>query len=357
MRVLVTGGCGMIGFHACMYYRNMGHEVVAMDNLERSALLGHEVSDERHFFNKRRLNQAGIDTWLLDVSEKGNWEQILYHDIRSKRKRQEQFDVVIHLAGQCGVPTSISNPVRDWEVNANGTLHALEYCREVGTTLCLASTNKVYPIHENRSDRPVWVKDGNRWRFSDWYPSEVPVNYQFHGARTPYGNSKYAADLMCQEWSHTYKVRTGVFRMSCIYGPNQFGFEEQGWATWFIIAAMKNLPLTIYGDGCQVRDMLYVEDCVKAYDAFVTSDRLHGVYNLGGGPIYTTSLNEHIDFLEHRLNRKIEKTFADWRPLDQKCYISNVDRLYDHLGWSPTTKIETGIENTMKWVAENVEVF
>ena len=359
MRVLVTGGCGLIGYHACMYYKNMGHEVVAMDNLERSKLLGHEVSDDRHFFNKRLLNQAGVETWLLDVSVRENWQSILYNDVRSKKLRHEQFDLVIHLAGQCGVPTSIANPTRDWEVNANGTLHALEYCREVGATLCLASTNKVYPIHDDPK-HPTWIKDiDNRWRFLDLrYRYGIKEDADFKGARTPYGNSKMAADMLCQEWSHTYGIRTGVFRMSCIYGPNQFGFEEQGWATWFVIAAIKNLPITIYGDGCQVRDMLYVEDCVRAYDAFVSSDRVHGVYNLGGGPGFTLTLNEHLDFLERRIGRKAKEiTFAEWRPLDQKAYISNITKIQNELGWTPTISPEEGLEKVIDWVGKNQEVF
>ncbi|MCI0560227.1 MAG: NAD-dependent epimerase/dehydratase family protein, partial [Nitrososphaera sp.] len=236
---------------------------------------------------------------------------------------------------------------------ANGTINALEYCREVGATLCLASTNKVYPIHD---DGRIWVKKGDRWTLPD-FENGIPVDARFAGARTPYGNSKMAADLLCQEWSHTYKVRTGIFRMSCVAGEQQFGFEEQGWLSYFVIAAMKGWPITIFGDGCQVRDVLNVEDCVKAYDAFVVSERLHGLYNLGGGPVHTTSLNEHVDFLEHRLSRKIETAFADWRPLDQKAYISNIDKLYDELGWYPTVTVEQTTERIIEWVANNVEIF
>jgi len=341
-----------------MYYKNQGHEVVAMDNLERSALLGHDVTDTRHFFNKRALNRAGVDTLLLDVSDKYAWKGILYKDVKATQKRQEQFDLVIHLAGQCGVPTSISNPMRDWEVNANGTINALEYCREVGATLCLASTNKVYPIHDYPRS-PTWVKNDNRWKFFDLrYKYGIREDVEFKGARTPYGNSKYAADLMCQEWSHTYGVRTGVFRMSCIYGPNQFGFEEQGWATWFVIAAMKNYPITVYGDGCQVRDMLYVEDCVNAYDAFFRSDLVHGVFNLGGGVENTLSLNEHLNYLEKCLHKTIPVAqYEDWRPLDQKCYISDISKARSQFDWKPAVSPKEGLDRVIEWVAENVEIF
>jgi len=353
MRVLVTGGCGLIGYHTCMYYKHHGHEVVAMDNLERSKLLGHEISNERLFFNKRALYDAGVDTWLLDVSDKEAWKSILYSDAGGKKMRPLQFDVVIHLAGQCGVPTSIADPVRDYEINAVGTLNALEYCREVGATLCLASTNKVYPIHSG------FVKVGKQWQFENeqWHAWGFPSYVDLKGARTPYGNSKMAADLLCQEWAHTYGVRTGVFRMSCIYGPNQFGFEEQGWATWFVIAALKGYPITIYGDGDQVRDMLYVEDCVRAYDAFVRSDISHGVYNLGGGVKNTLTLNEHLDYLESKLGSLPEIKHADWRPLDQKCYTSNIVQLKADLGWTPSISPKQGLDRVITWVGDNLDVF
>lgn len=349
MRVLVTGGCGLIGYHTCLYYARQGHSVVSIDNLERSSLLGHKVSDARHFFNKNALDKEGVVNWPWDVSVAGHWDGI---------RVRERFDLVVHLAGQCGVPTSINDPARDFQVNAVGTLNALEYCRKVGATLILASTNKVYPIHEDPKKKPTWVKWGDRWVFQDMVlNSGIPVDHPFKGARTPYGNSKYAADLMCQEWSHTYGIRTGVFRMSCIYGPNQFGFEEQGWATWFAIAAMKGYPITIYGDGHQVRDMLYVEDCVNAYDAFVRSDLPHGVFNLGGGMGNTLSLSEHLSLLEERLGKKIEVKYADWRPLDQKCYISDISKFQASCHWEPVVSPQEGMERVIEWVGSNLEVF
>jgi CDP-paratose 2-epimerase len=163
---------------------------------------------------------------------------------------------------------------------------------------------------------------------------------------------------MCQEWSNTYGVRTGVFRMSCIYGPNQFGFEEQGWATWFIIAAMKGKPITIYGDGDQVRDMLYVEDCVEAYDRFLRSDLKHGVFNLGGGVHNTLSINEHLNFLLVELKgTEISIGYEDWRPLDQKCYVSDIRRAEQLLGWKPKTDPYYGLRQVIKWVRENLDLF
>ena len=342
MKVLVTGGCGLIGFHAAKYYAEQGHEVDVMDNLERSELLGHGVTEARRSYNRDLLeNYYGVPVWVWDVSREDDWIEF------------EGHDVVIHMAGQCGVPTSIDNPRRDFEINTVGTLNALEYARRHDATLVLASTNKVYPIHSG------FMRKDARWRFEDMklHNFGVGEDVNFIGARTPYGNSKMSADLLCQEWAYTYGVRTGVFRMSCIYGPNQFGFSEQGWATWFIIAILKGWPLTIYGDGYQVRDMLYVEDCVAAYDAFVRSDKQHGVYNLGGGIMNTLSLHEHLRLVTELTEKYSELSFSDWRPLDQKCYVSDIRKIQNELGWSPGVSISDGIEEVVEWVQQNLDLF
>jgi CDP-paratose 2-epimerase len=344
MRILVTGGCGLIGFNAAKYYREQGHEVDVMDNLERSDLLGHRVSEARRTFNSFELKKLGVNVFHQDVSIRTDWIQ---HD---------GHDLILHFAGQCGVPTSIDNPRRDWEVNAQGTFHGLEYAREHGATFCFASTNKVYPIHDafvldEKDDRWHFLKPNwDRWGVGTDAVSEV-------GSRTPYGTSKYSADLLCQEYAHTYGVKTGVFRMSCIYGPHQFGFAEQGWAAWFIIAALKGLPLTIYGDGKQVRDMLYVEDCVRAYDTFHQSDMKHGVFNLGGGSDNTLSLIECIKMLEKKFDKKLEVSYDDWRQSDQKVYISDIRDIKNKLGWEPTTRPDDGMDRTTEWVSKNIDLF
>ncbi len=344
MRVLVTGGCGLIGFNAAKYYAEQGHDVDVMDNLERSDLLGHRVSEARRTFNSTELRKLGVNVFHHDVSKREDW---ILHD---------GHDLILHFAGQCGVPTSIENPRRDWEVNAVGTFNALEYAREHGATLCFASTNKVYSIH----DAFVFDEKDDRWHFTNafWEVFGVGLGAANQmGSRTPYGASKYSADIMCQEYAHTYGVKTGVFRMSCIYGPNQFGFAEQGWATWFIIAALKGLPITIYGDGKQVRDMLYVEDCVKAYDAFHKSPLTHGVFNLGGGDENTLSLHECIRMLEKDTGKKLDVSYADWRPSDQKVYISDIRKANYMLKWEPTVSPRDGLNATTAWVRDNLDLF
>ncbi len=352
MKVLVTGGCGMIGFHLAKFYKEQGHEVVVMDNLERSLLLNQKVNDKRKNFNKFYLEKIGVECLSSDVSKSGSWDILKNFD-------RFDADVIFHMAAQCGVPPSVENPIRDFEVNTVGTMNMLEYARKCGSKVVYASTNKTYPIHD------AWVLSGDhmshepRWEWADPYIQENgwDVEQSQIGSRTPYGNSKYMGDLSCQEWYHMYGVPTGVFRMSCIYGPNQFSFEEQGWITWFAIAALKGIPVNIFGDGKQVRDILFVEDVVKAYDAYVTSDVDHGVWNLGGGPNLTVTLNQTLDFLEKTTGNKINRVYKDWRPSDQKVYTSNISQIKEDLGWEPTVKQKEGIERVVNWVSQNLDVF
>lgn len=353
MKVLVTGACGLIGYNTCHYYWSLGDEVWGIDNLERSKLLGHEVNAERAYFNYHALRKMGVTLIKRDISLEETWNNL----------PSDGFDLIVHLAGQCGVPTSIENPRRDFEVNAIGTFNVLEYVRKTGKgRVVYASTNKVYPLHSG------WIKNqgSNRWEWcaDSWhthgFPKEGELNYpdNFGGARTPYGTSKYVGDLLMQEYHFTYGIPTAVFRMSCIYGPNQFGFEEQGWATWFVIAALKNLPITIFGDGDQVRDMLYVKDVVRAYDAFARSETCnHGVWNIGGGPKNTLSLRECLDFLHTELKTDLNVTFEDWRPSDQRVYTSDIRALELDLGWKPNVGPKEGLMNVIAWVKENEDIF
>lgn len=347
MRVLVTGGAGLIGYHAAMYYKNKGDDVVVLDNLERCELLGHSVSSKRKYFNIDALKKAGIHWINADISDPKAFD---YLDVR------DRYDYILHFAGQCGVPTSIENPRRDMEVNYIGTFNVLEFARRTGAAVAFASTNKVYPIHD------VFVKNENkeRWEFANrtWSLTGFPVTNELEGSRTPYGASKYAADVLCQEYAHTYGVRTGVFRMSCIYGPNQvLSFEEQGWASWFSLATLKGWPLTIYGDGDQVRDMLYVEDCVRAYDYFLRSNIKHGVWNLGGGTQNTTTLNQHLRLMERITGKRSAVSFEGWRPSDQKCYISDILPIKKELGWEPLVGPEEGLIKVTEFFKNNLDLF
>lgn len=354
MKVLVTGGCGMIGFHVAKKYIEDGHDVYVMDNFERSELLGHAVDVKRKYFNHRELEKlpGKMTFWEQDVSKESSFIYL------------PDFDAIFHLAAQCGVPTSIANPRRDFEVNTIGTFNVLEHARRNKARVVYASTNKVYNLHSG------WKLDerGKRWRWEDpnWYMNGFPKDgltwtgptSDLMGSRTPYGASKYAGDILCQEYYHMYGVPTGVFRMSCIFGDHQFGFEEQGWATWFVIATLKGLPITIYGDGRQVRDMLWVGNLVDAYDSFVAGKNVdHGVWNIGGGPTFGLSINECLDEIERITGKRSEITFKDWRPSDQRVYTSDLRDVIHDLKWLPTVSPEEGLRRIVEWVEPIKDLF
>ena len=174
---------------------------------------------------------------------------------------------------------------------------------------------------------------------------------------TPYGVSKLVGDLYVQEYSHIYKMKTAVFRMSCTYGTRQFGFEDQGWVAWFIIATLFNKPITIYGNGKQVRDMLYADDLVDAFSRFIQSDLQRGLFNIGGGPPNTISLLEFLEELEILTGKRPKVNFADWRPSDQKVYITDTGKLEKALDWKIKMDVKNGIQTLTQWVRDNAGYF
>jgi CDP-paratose 2-epimerase len=353
-KILVTGGCGLIGSHIAARHCAAGDEVMVVDNHERSTLLGHTVSDERTRFNHDRLRELGIRVKCLDITKPFTWEMI-------GTDWEFQPDYIFHMAAQCGVPTSIERPVRDFDINANGTLHMLEFARQCGAKVVYASTNKVYPL-----EGPWGLdREAKRWRFAqeNWREHGFPLNgHEELGSenltnRTPYGVSKYTGDLLCQEYHYTYGVPVGIFRMSCIYGDYQFAFEEQGWATWFVIAALTGRSIKVFGDGNQVRDMLYVGDLVELYDHFIYSKKDFGVWNTGGGPIYTLSVNECIKIVEEVTGEKLKVSYHDWRPSDQRVYVSDIRPLYEDFGWQPVTAPYQGLQRVYDWAKDVKQVF
>ena len=340
MRILITGGAGMIGSHAAEYYAKRGDEVIVLDNLMRSKLFGYDMKSVE--YNWKWLGQyEGISRVLGDVRNEDDVNTALGAGV----------DAVIHTAGQPGVPLSIRIPKEDFSINAYGTLNVLERVRAVcpEATFIYCSTNKVYG--ENVDALPLVEKETRyAYKMGDGVSESMSIDHTGH---TPYGASKYVGDLYTQEYARIYGMKTAVFRMSCIYGTRQFGFEDQGWVAWFIIALLRGKPITIYGDGKQVRDLLYVDDVVRAYDMFIKSDIQHGIYNIGGGVKNTTSLNEFITFLQGEVGSEFEMAFADWRPSDQKVYISNIDRVSEALGWAPSVSPHDGYRKLIKWVRDN----
>lgn len=343
MKVLVTGGAGLVGSHSAEYYAKAGCEVIAFDNLMRSRLFGSDKKTVEYNWNYLK-QYKNITRVVGDVRNEADLERVV-----------PGVDLVIHTAGQPGVPLSVRIPKEDFSINAYGTLSVLEALRQKSpkATFIYCSTNKVYG--EN-VDQYVLEEKEKRYIYKDIKGIAEGLSID-HCGHTPYGASKYVGDLYVQEYAHIYGMRTAVFRMSCIYGTRQFGFEDQGWVAWFVIASLLNKPITIYGNGKQVRDLLYVDDLVQAYDAFARSDLKHGVFNTGGGAANTISLLEFIELLENQRGCKMKATFSDWRPSDQKVYISDITKINQKLHWQPKTSVSEGLKLLIKWAEENRDLF
>lgn len=344
MNILVTGGAGFVGSHVAEYYATKGEDVAIVDNFSRNDVLKNRLGDPLYNLNYLK-EYNNISIHRVDV-----------RDFNRLKEVAKDVDVIIHCAAQVAVTSSLSDPSTDFNVNVVGTLNMLELARVEDSSFVFCSTNKVYG--ENVNKIPLVEKE-TRYEYADeryklGIPEGFPVDLAGH---SPYGCSKLSADLYVQEYAHTYGIKTCVFRMSCVYGERQLGVEDQGWVSWFAIATLTGRPITIYGDGKQVRDLLYVKDLVRAFDRFIKSNLDHAVFNLGGGPNNALSLLELISMLERFSGKKPNVKFSSWRPFDQKVYVSNVSRLRDVLGWEPLTSVEEGVKKLVKWISENVEMF
>ena len=196
------------------------------------------------------------------------------------------------------------------------------------------------------------------YKFEEKHQNGIPEEFNIDLCEhTPYGCSKLTGDIYCQDYAHIYGISTGVFRMSCIYGTRQFGLEDQGWVAWFTIATILNKPITIYGDGKQVRDVLYVSDLVNLFDKFVNSNIKHDVFNTCGGPKYTLSLLELLELIEELTGKRTKISYSDWRPSDQKVYISDIRKAKEKLGWEPSVSPNEGVKKLVEFTQANKEIF
>lgn len=333
MKVLITGGCGFIGANFAEYFFKKGWQVTVLDNLSRKG------SDE----NLRWLqkNYPPVRFVKADIRT----------DVPVLEEEATQHDVIFHLAAQVAVTTSVKNPREDFEINVVGTLNLLEAIRakRVNPILIYASTNKVYGGMEDIAI----IRDGQRYAYRD-LPDGIPEDrlLDFH---SPYGCSKGTADQYIRDYARIYGLKTVVFRQSCIYGPRQYGVEDQGWIAWFTIAALLGKPITIYGDGKQVRDVLSVDDLARAYDlATGKIDDVRGqVFNIGGGPKNVLAIRDVFPLLEKFLGKRIPYSHDDWRPGDQPVYVSHIGKAKTMLDWEPTVSPPEGVERLVTWCREH----
>jgi CDP-paratose 2-epimerase len=337
--MFITGGAGFIGSNCVDHFLQQGHTITIFDNLSRVG---------------SRSNLA----WLHEQHGSRRLK-VIKGDIRDYQALTDAIpgsEVVIHLASQVAVTLSVQDPREDFEINALGTFNVLEAVRHIcpDAAFLYASTNKVYGGMED-----VHIQEQeSRYDYAD-YTKGIAESYplDFH---SPYGCSKGTGDQYTRDYARIYGLRTVSFRQSCIYGRRQFGVEDQGWVAHFVIAAIMQRPLSIYGDGKQVRDLLHVSDLIRAYELSIAKmDGIRGeVFNLGGGPDNTLSIwVEFQPLLESLAGRPIPITQGDWRPGDQQVFIANIRKAADMLGWQPTVSPAEGIGDLYDWVAANKNLF
>jgi CDP-paratose 2-epimerase len=260
-------------------------------------------------------------------------------------------DAIFHLAAQVAVTDSVRDPRNDFEVNALGTLNVLEGARLSGRSpvVVYTSTNKVYGGLEDLEARQLETRY-ELPALPDGVPETRPVDYH-----SPYGCSTGAADLYAIDYARIYGIPAVSLRQSCIYGPWQYGNEDQGWIAHFLIRALRGDPITLYGDGRQVRDVLFVDDLVELYDAVLAApEKIAGrAFNVGGGPGLTVSLLEFLEHIRTAEGLDVEVSFDDWRPGDQRVYVSDVRRVADELGWRPSTSLADGTRKLRSWLESN----
>lgn len=333
--VLITGGAGFVGTNLADRFASDGARVLVYDDLSRKGV-------------ERNLE------WLK--AEHGDRVEVVVEDVRNAaavRAAVARADAVLHLAAQVAVTTSVEDPEEDFEVNARGTLNVLEAARarDVPPPVIFTSTNKVYG---NLGDVPL---EEGELRYE---PADADLRdgigetrpLDFH---SPYGCSKGSADQYVLDYARSYGVPGAVLRMSCIYGPHQHGTEDQGWVAHFLIRALRGDPIRIYGDGKQVRDILFVEDLVDVFRRVLRNmERLSGeVFNVGGGRENSTSLLEILARMEALEGTSVDVSFGPWRRGDQRWYVSDTSRLQECTGWRPRTSLHEGLERLHEWLRSN----
>lgn len=334
MKILITGGAGFIGTNVAKFYASQKHSITILDNFSRKgANLNADFLEKE--FSKITIIQGDV------------------RDFNTVSQYVSRNEIIFHLAGQVAVTTSIKNPREDFESNVLGTFNVLEAARLSGhkPLIIESSTNKVYGKAET-----TLIKKNKR------YVDMIKKNGVSENAvldfYSPYGCSKGAADQYTHDYYRVFGVPTVVFRQSCIYGQHQLGVEDQGWVAHFIIKALFGKPITIFGTGYQVRDILFIDDLISAYDKVISNGKkVRGeIFNIGGGISNAISLLELIDLLEQKLGSQVKIEFKKKRLGDQDFYISNNNKLKTIIGWYPKIGIEDGLSQLIYWIKENKRI-
>jgi CDP-paratose 2-epimerase len=333
-RVLVTGGCGFIGCNLAAALAARGQDVLVLDRLSRAG-----AQENADWLKERHRDRIAVE--ILDI-----------RDEQGVRQTAAQASGVLHLAAQVAVTTSLDDPIEDFDVNARGTLNVLEAIRRTNPAapLVFASTNKVYGrlLQDHEFTRRAERYAPLAARFPYGVAEDAALDLY-----SPYGCSKGAADQYVHDYGRVFGLRTVVMRMSCIYGPRQFGTEDQGWLAHFLLQGIRGRAITIYGDGYQVRDALYVEDAVAAWiGALDRIEETRGrIFNLGGGPANAVSLREMIGLIAELRGEAPQIAYDAWRPGDQPWYVSDIREISRTLDWAPRTSLRDGLRKLDAWLS------
>jgi CDP-paratose 2-epimerase len=340
LRVLVTGGCGFLGSHVCEHFRARDWDVVSYDNMTKSELsrTGYQTDAARDH-NWRILESLGVEMVRADVRDA---EELL--------DRSSGCDYIVHTAAQPAVTISIEDPLLDLATNVVGTVHVLEAARRHSIPVASCATVHVYGN---------WVNDRlheaeTRYQLD---PPEISEDAPtMRGYLTPLHGSKASAEHYVQVYASTYGVRAASFRLTGIYGPRQLGGEDHGWVANFSIRNLIGWPITIFGTGKQVRDVLYASDVANAFTAFFDQGQA-GIYNVGGGSPNAISLIECIDLIDRTTGRKSAVRYEDARFGDLSYFVCDISRARKELGWQPVVRPEEGVPRLLEWVEANLDLF
>ena len=334
--VLITGGAGFIGTNVAARLLELGHEVIVFDNMARAG-----VAENLRWLSRR--GGSRLRTCLADTRD----AEVLADAVR-------RAGSIFHFAAQVAVTSSLEDPVEDFEINLRGTLNLLEAIRRERRRIPLVftSTNKVYGALPDIALSAA----GTRYEPDDEHvrrhgiDETRPLDFC-----SPYGCSKGAADQYILDYARSFGLSAVVLRMSCIYGPHQCGNEDQGWVAHFLLRAMQGRPITLYGDGLQVRDILYVDDLVDALLMCAEDrDALRGrAFNMGGGPDNTISLQELLNEVAALVDGRVPKVLReDWREADQRWFVADTRRFAAATGWRPRVQARDGIGRLFHWLAD-----
>jgi CDP-paratose 2-epimerase len=340
MRVLVTGGCGFLGSHVCEYYKKKGEEVISFDNLTKHELMrtGYDVEGAR-LYNWNFLKELGTSLIRGDIRDK---QELL--------KVAKDCDYIIHTAAQPAMTISVENPELDLMTNVVGTFNVLEAARKYDIPIVNCSTIHVYGNKINET-----IKEGETRFFRD--PPTIDETHPImQGKLTPLHASKRSAEIYVQTYIDAYGLEAATFRLTGMYGPRQFGGEDHGWVANFAIRTLLKLPIRIFGTEKQVRDILYVSDAVRAFDAFYTK-RKSGLYNIGGGEQNIISLGECLKMIREITGIEQEIIYESPRLGDLWYFVCDITKAREKLGWKPKVSNREGLKRLISWIKDNINLF